>query len=101
MLTKIRTSGDGVWSNVSKEVVVTKVTYDSEFDTFDIYFDTKTWNVKTDGLIYTDGAFRDGMCEYLRSNAKDLLGLMCVDWRRLQYTEQGMQGPNWVSMELI
>jgi hypothetical protein len=94
---KIKTSGDGFWSKTSKFVTVTQIDFDpeDEFESVDIHFDPKSWNVRKDGLIYTDVGFQAEITAFLYSNWPG------VDWSRLEYTEQGMQGVNTVSMELI
>jgi len=94
---KITTSGDGFWSKVSKTVTVTKIEFDpeDEFQSVNIFFDTSTWDVKQDGLIYTDIGFEAAVTAFLYTNWPG------VDWSRLRYTEQGMQGRDYVSMELI
>ncbi len=95
--TKITTSGDGFWSKISKPVTVTRIDFDpeDEFQSVNVYFDTSTWNVRKDGLIYTDRGFEAGIIAFLYMNWPG------VDWNRLMYTEQGMQGKDYVSMELI
>ncbi len=94
---KIKTSGDGRWSSVSKSVTVTQIEFDpnDEFESFNVHFDTKTWNVRKDGLIYMDAGFQAEITAYLYNNWPG------VDWSRLEYTEQGMQTASYVSMELI
>lgn len=93
----IRTSGNGLWSKVEKLVIVTKIEFDSEFEGITAHFDAKTWDVAKDGLIYTDPGFLGGLMSYLFTYCP----AEGIDWSRLQYTEQGMQGVDWVSLELI
>ncbi len=95
--TKIKTSGDGIWSNQTKFVTITRIEFDptDEFESVNIHFDTSTWDVSKDGLIYTDHGFQAAVITFLYMNWPG------VEWNRLEYTEQGMQGVDYVSMELI
>jgi hypothetical protein len=91
------TAGDGYWSNKSKTVRVTglAVTYENDegdFGELCAYFDTKTWSVKRDGLIYTDSQFLDDLRATLAS-----MGLAAGD---VDYSEQGMQGDDYVSLDV-
>lgn len=91
------TCGDGYWSAVRKQVRLNKVavTYINAEETFGelrVYFDRTTWNVPTDGLIYTDSQF----LSYLR----DHLFLAGFDTSDVDYSEQGMQGDDYVSLDI-
>ena len=90
------TSGDGYWSNVSKDVEVTdmKLGYvndEQDFGELRVYFDTATWNVNKDGLIYTDSKFKQDLMQFVKQQG------LVVD---LCYSEQGMQGDNYVSLDV-
>ena len=87
----LKTSGTGLWSKVSKEVDISEVHIDRESDdeggvTFVKLF-PRNWNNDEDGLIYTDPGF---LREVRKSSAK--LGLDSSDCKKLDYTEQGLQG---------
>ena len=93
----------GLWSNVAKAIRITdmKIGYiDDEFapgkhPTFGelrVYFDTDTWDVSEDGLIYTDRLFLKELQEFL-----DAHGLQGGD---VSYSEQGMQGDDYVSCDV-
>jgi hypothetical protein len=89
------TAGDGYWSNVSKEVDIEdiRVTYvsdEKDFGELCVYFDTSDWDVNKDGLIYTDSLFLEQLNSFLKEQ-----GLTSVD-----YSEQGMQGDNYVSCDV-
>lgn len=90
------TAGDGYWSNVSKDVEVTDmklgyVSDEQDFGELRVYFDTTTWNVNTDGLIYTDSKFKQDLMQFVKQQG------LVVD---LCYSEQGMQGDNYVSLDV-
>ena len=90
------TAGDGYWSNVSKDVEVTDmklgyVSDEQDFGELRVYFDTDTWNVNTDGLIYTDSQFKQDLMRYVKQQG------LVVD---LCYSEQGMQGDDYVSLDV-
>lgn len=92
-----KTAGDGYWSDVSKEVKVTKlflgyVNDENDFGELCVKFDTKSWDVDNDGLIYTDSLFLANLREHL-----DLVGLPGAD---VDYSEQGMQGDDYVSLDV-
>ena len=55
------------------------------------YFDTASWNVDTDGLIYTDRLFLLQLQMFLDEH----FGSADVS-----YSEQGMQGDNFVSLDV-
>jgi hypothetical protein len=101
------TNGKGLWSDVAKKVFVKymKITYISERHDDDetdfeecglinFYFDKDTWNVRSDGLIYTDKKFMFQLKNHLSE-----IGLY-VDENNLHYSEQGMQGVSHVSCDI-
>jgi hypothetical protein len=96
MKVQFNTSGDGYWSNVSKSVEVTDmklgyVSDDKDFGELCVYFNTDTWNVDVDGLIYTDTQFKQDLMQFVKQQG------LVVD---LCYSEQGMQGDNYVSLDV-
>lgn len=89
---KVITSGMGLWSEAVKEVICNgfSVPYANEevdFGELRVYFDTETWNVNEDGLIYTDPAFLAAI-------------RMAMGTNDIEYSEQGMQGANFVSFDV-
>jgi hypothetical protein len=93
----LHTRGDGFWSEQAKPVTVTgfDLAYVNDEGTFGelrVYFDTATWNVNKDGLIYTDNLFIRELRTYL---CGQLLNGKDVD-----YSEQGMQGRDYVSCDV-
>jgi hypothetical protein len=92
----LNTNGKGYWSNVIAPVTTTKITVDyindeGDFGELRVHFDN-TWITKTDGLIYTDPQF-------IRELRKELtaVGLPGAD---ADYSEQGMQGDDYVSLDV-
>ena len=88
------TAGDGYWSNVSKSVEITDmqlgyVSDEGDFGELCVYFNTATWDVTKDGLIYTDKLFEAELNAFLATH-----GLPAVS-----YSEQGMQGEDYVSLD--
>lgn len=90
------TDGRGYWSNVAKavEVVDMKLGYvndEADFGELRVYFNTDTWDISRDGLIYTDGQFYKDLQRFIKEQG------LVVD---LCYSEQGMQGRNYVSLDV-
>lgn len=89
---KIDTDGSGLWSRKAKTVEVTHFTVpycneECDFGELRVYFDTDSWNVDSDGLIYTDKAFLDAIREAFATDD-------------IEYSEQGMQGHDFVSFDV-
>ncbi len=90
----------GLWSNVAKAIRITdiRLMQGTEWDDGDIfgelrvYFDTETWDVNKVGLIYTDRQFERELREFLTAH-----GLVGKD---VSYSEQGMQGDDYVSLDV-
>jgi hypothetical protein len=92
----LHTAGDGFWSETAKEVRITEVrmTYidpEEGYGLLNIYFNTDDWRPDRDGLIYTDSLFIKELRDFLTSQgyAGDDVG----------YSEQGMQGDNFVNLD--
>ena len=93
----LNTNGNGYWSNKAKAVDITRLmlayTNDElDFGELRVYFNTATWDVNTDGLIYTDKQFMREL--------KELLTVQGFDASDVSYSEQGMQGDNYVSCDV-
>ena len=93
----LHTGGNGYWSNEIKAVRITDivlgyVSEDKDFGELLVHFNTDDWRPDRDGLIYTDRLFKAELCEYL-----DSIGLAGDD---VGYSEQGMQGDNYVSCDV-
>jgi hypothetical protein len=92
-----KTDGSGLWSNSAKKVLATTmiisyVNDEKNFGELQVYFDTGDWNVDQDGLIYTD---KNWIEEF-----KTALELLGYDSSDISYSEQGMQGRNYVSLDI-
>jgi hypothetical protein len=99
---KLSTAGTGYWSRSIKTVTCTKIDAhsmasdgDREFGELRVYFDTKTWNIRKDGFIYTDPQF---LAE-LRAALNDM-GFEPEAVDDVEYSEQGMQGDDYVSLDV-
>ena len=95
--TVLHTCGDGYWSIVACAVTINRLDLRCSEDDEDggelcVYFDTASWDVSTQGLIYTDTRFEAELCDFLNS-----IGL---DGENVSYSEQGMQGDNYVSLDV-
>jgi hypothetical protein len=93
----LNTAGDGYWSNKAKAVEITglQLAYTNDeldFGELRVFFNTNTWDVNVDGLIYTDTLFEEELCALLTQ-----LGFDASD---VSYSEQGMQGDTYVSCDV-
>ena len=94
--TVLRTAGDGYWSDKARAVQVTGIVLnycdeDKSFGELCVFFNDTTWDTSKDGLIYTDTRFEGEMCDWLTT-----LGYDASD---VGYSEQGMQGDDYVSLD--
>lgn len=95
------TDGEGYWSTVARKsvrinrVTVASVSDDGEFGELRAYFDMQDWNVKSDGLIYSDQAWLRSF-----SSCMATMGFSGQALADITYTEQGMQGESYVSMDV-
>jgi hypothetical protein len=90
------TCGDGLWSTVAKavEIVDMQISYcdeEKEFGELCVYFND-TWDCERDGLIYTDSLFKEELREFLNKHG--------LDGADVSYSEQGMQGDDYVSCDI-
>ncbi len=91
------TYGNGYWSCVAKSVQIVDmqlgyVADELDFGELRVYFNTETWDTSKDGLIYTDTQFKRELREFLNAH-----GLPGAD---VDYSEQGMQGDDYVSCDI-
>lgn len=93
------TGGKGLWSSVAKPVRVLEARASTSgtpgepyFEEYlQVYFSPDTWDVMQHGLIYTDQAWLAGLRKALREVGYE-------KWNHLNYTEQGMQGEEYVHL---
>ena len=93
----LHTDGKGLWSNVAKAIRITDmqlgyINDEGDFGELRVYFDTETWDVNKDGLIYTDRLFERELRGFLTQHG--LAG------KNVDYSEQGMQGDDYVSCDV-
>lgn len=98
----METDGNGLWTDKVKKVKVTTIEldywqkvpegFDHRWGELRVYFDTATWNIDADGLIYTDKQFMDDL--------KGCLEVAGLDDSDIDYSEQGMQGDDYVSCDV-
>ncbi len=93
----LNTNGNGYWSRKQAAVEITglQLAYTNDeldFGELRVRFNTKTWDVNKDGLIYTDKQFMREL--------KDLLTAKGFDSKDVSYSEQGMQGDTYVSCDV-
>ena len=94
--TVLCTDGSGYWSNhmLPVRVIGMELAYvdeTAEFGELRVYFDQDSWDISTDGLIYTDRGFNREL--------KQLLADMGINGV-FGYSEQGMQGEDFVSFDV-
>ena len=93
----LNTNGKGYWSRKATAVEITglQLAYTNDeldFGELRVFFNTKTWDVNKDGLIYTDKQFMQEL--------KELLVQKVFDTSDLSYSEKGMQGDTYVSCDV-
>jgi hypothetical protein len=98
------TYGTGYWSIVAKTVCINRVAVASvsdsdngeyEYGELRAYFDESEWDVEYDGLIYSDQAWLKSFRSCMAS-----LGFSVQALADIGYTEQGMQGEDYVSLDV-
>ena len=93
------TDGSGFWSRDKRNVQITQIeviTYGGEnFGELRAYFLKKSWNLEKHGLIYTDNLWMKQFRKHLQS-----IGFSEKAAKDVDYSEQGMQGNNYVSMDV-
>ena len=100
VFTTLHTNGYGYWSNKAKAVDVTKLDLqycnsERDFGELCVHFAKDSWDTAVDGLIYSDKLFRTELRAYLQT-----LGFTEAEANDVNYSEQGMQGDNYVSYDV-
>lgn len=93
----LHTSGKGYWSTRRATVEITHINLayvdeDEDFGELRVYFADDTWDVSSDGLIYTDSLWLRELHTELEHAG--------YDTSDVSYSEQGMQGRNFVSLDV-
>jgi hypothetical protein len=93
----LNTNGMGYWSRTKAAVEITHlqlayINDELDFGELRVYFNKATWDVNTQGLIYTDKQFMREL--------KELLTAKGFDASDVSYSEQGMQGDSYVSCDV-
>lgn len=93
----LHTNGKGLWTDAAApvratELVLAYVDDEEGFGELRVHFDTESWDVDSKGLIYTDPLFL-----FELKVALDLKGFAVSD---INYSEQGMQGDDYVSFDV-
>jgi hypothetical protein len=99
----LNTDGKGLWSRQAKPVTVTGLNCiitkmedeDRLFGELTVGFDLASWDTDKDGLIYTDDQFLKELQTFLKSQ-----GFTAVAADDVSYSEQGMQGEDYVSLDV-
>lgn len=95
------TDGSSLWAeNIPRTVRVVEVFLNSVDDEGSwgelcARFDTRDWDSYKDGLIYTDNRWIEEFRALMRT-----LGFSPIAVEDIQYSEQGMQGEDYVSMDV-
>lgn len=97
---KLHTNGKGLWSEEVRAVITTKIELgylagDRKFGELRVYFTNDSWNTKKHGLIYTDPLFQRELREALKTS-----GFSDTAVKQVSYSEQGMQGKDYVSLDV-
>ena len=94
----LHTAGNGYWSERAAAVRITEVKLFARkyndgdmFGELCVHFNTNDWRVDNDGLIYTDKLFMHELRKYLTAQG--------YEGSDVSYSEQGMQGDNYVSCD--
>lgn len=99
------TNGKGLWSNETKKVKHSKAIIDVRdwsikennlYGELMVFFSKKSWNPDKHGLIYTDPLWIKNFRSYLKNN----LGFSKKAIKDVDFSEQGMQGNNYVSLDI-
>lgn len=97
---RTHTNGKGYWSNVEQFVTINRIALayvndEGNFGELRAYFDPSEWDVNTNGLIYSDQAWKRSFISCMAT-----LGFSVQALADISYSEQGMQGDNFVSMDV-
>lgn len=96
-----KTDGRGYWSKTIKTVPINRVALayideDHTYGELRAYFDHEEWNINEDGLIYTDMMWKHSFLTCM----ENVMGFSPDAILDVSYSEMGMQGDNYVSMDV-
>jgi hypothetical protein len=96
----LNTDGNGLWSQLAGPVHVTGaelgyINEEADFAELRVSFDSSKWDILQNGLIYTDEQFLEELRNLLRKNGFSTDAVADID-----YSEQGMQGHDYVSLDV-
>ena len=100
IFTTLHTNGLGYWSRKATAIDIEKldlqyISNDKDFGELCVYFTQASWDTAVDGLIYTDKQFMSELRVYLQE-----IGFTEAEANDVSYSEQGMQGDNYVSCDV-
>lgn len=96
-----QTAGDGYWSNRQARVRILAIDVpylentDTDFAELVVGFNVDDWDTQQDGLIYTDTRFLADLRQHFVDNGFSREAVDDID-----YSEQGMQGDDYVSLDV-
>jgi hypothetical protein len=93
----LHTSGTGLWSRAvcavpCDGIALGYISNDVRHGELRVYFDTSVWDVDAQGLIYTDKLFI--------AQLRKALAELGLSSEQVDYSEAGMQGRNFVSLDV-
>ena len=93
----LNTNGKGLWSKWVRKVNIVRIELESEWNELCVYFNVHDWDIDQHGLIYTDPKFEKELLRYFNE-------ILDFDFKltpkHVSYSEQGMQGDNYVSFDV-
>lgn len=93
---KFKTNGTSIWSSRKDNHVISILESCVCNHELRLYFTKKSWgNTEIYGLIYTDRQFEKEVQQFVSKITKSKVGD-----KQLGYSEQGMQGDDYVSMDI-
>ncbi len=97
-----QTGGDGFWSRAKRQVRLHKFTLveykrpDSHHGELRVHYIPDDWDQDQHGVIYTDRTFMREFRTWLESN----MGFPHSTAQSVEYSERGMQGRDYISMDV-
>jgi hypothetical protein len=97
---RTQTDGQGYWNSKRKFVTINRIELasfdeDDQFGELRAYFDPVEWDIDEDGLIYSDSTWK-----YTFVQCMQTLGFSDDAILHIAYSEQGMQGNDYVSLDV-